>query len=225
MTTHLPMAVDAPDLAHRLVAGACPRCRSLSFTQLKAKRGTTLTTDRECKGCGTHYMTIPAPMSSTLRTGLQFSAVALILGGVLTGLIQLASTEGSARIGGGSFRLYGVLFSVMAGLSLLRMPQQTQEVREKRLKEYQASAGPDAPPPVELPRSPDVVVLSGLFGTLALVSPLVSSLLLAVGFGFLAIVFGAVALAQGHIKGLIGTILGLVGLIVWGLVFVFVFMG
>jgi hypothetical protein len=169
-------------------------------------------------------MTIPAPFSSTLRTAVQFSGVAVILGGVLAALIQLGSTAGPAGLGGGSFRLYGVIFSVMAGISMLRMPQQTQEVRDKRLKEYQASAGPDSPPPVELPRSPDVVVLSGLFGTLALVSPLVSSLFLALAFGLLAIVFGAVALAQGHYKGLIGTILGVVGLIVWGLVFVFVFM-
>src|SRR5262249_19889928 len=140
-------------------------------------------------------------------------------------LLQLASTSGPAGMGSGSFRLYGVMFSVMAGISLLGMPQQTQELRKKRLKEYQASAPPDAPPPVELPRSPDVVVLSGLFGTLALVSPLISSLLLALAFGPLAIVFGAIALAQGHRKGLIGTILGVVGLIVWGLVSVFVFMG
>jgi hypothetical protein len=100
-----------------------------------------------------------------------------------------------------------------------------RELREKRLKEYQASVGPDSPPPVELPRSPDVVVLSGLFGTLALVSPLVSSLLLVLLFGPLAIVFGVIALAQGHRKGLIGTVLGVVGLIVWELVFVFVFRG
>ena len=219
------MTVDSPDVAHRLVAGACPRCGSPSFKQLKANRGTALTADRECKGCGTHYMTIPAPFSSTLRTAVQFSGVAVILGGVLAALIQLGLTAGPAGLGGGSFRLYGVIFSVMAGISMLRMPQQTQELREKRLKAYEASAGPDAPPPVELPRSPDVVVLSGLYGTLALVSPLVSTLFLALAFGLLAIVFGAFALAQGHYKGLIGTALGVVGLIVWGLVFVFVFMG
>jgi len=225
MTAHLPRTVCAPDAAHRLVAGACPRCGSTAFKQLKAKRGTTLTNDRECKDCGTHYMTIPAPVSSAVRTAMQFSGVMVILGGILAALLQLALTSGSAGVGGGSFRLYGVIFSVMAGMSLLRMPQQTQELREKRLKEYLASASPDSPPPVELPRSPDVVFLSGLFGTLALVVPLVSSLFLALAFGPLAIVFGAVALAQGHRKGLIGTILGVVGLVGWGLLFVFVFLG
>src|SRR5262249_8253341 len=137
----------------------------------------------------------------------------------------LGSTAGPAGLGGGSFRLYGVIFSVMAGISMLGTPRQTQELREKRLKEYQASAGPDAPPPGQPPPAPGVGGLSGPVGALALVSPLVSSLLLALAFGPLAVVFGAIALAQGHRKGLIGTILGVVGLVVWGLVFGFVFMG
>ncbi len=111
------------------------------------------------------------------------------------------------------------------GVNLLHMPQQMQQRREKRLKEYQASTPPGAPPPVEIPRPPDAVFLSTLFGTLALVSPLISSLLMVVLFGPAAVVCGIVALAQGHLKGLFGMVLGVVGLIAWGSLFLYFFQG
>jgi transcription elongation factor Elf1 len=134
MTADLPMTVDVADVTFRLVAGTCPRCGSPSFTKLKAKRGTTLTYDRECSMCGTRCMTIPAQESSIVQIAFQLSGVAVILGGVLAALIQLALTAGPARLGGGSFRLYGVLFSVMAGSRMFLLPQQMRELREKRLK-------------------------------------------------------------------------------------------
>jgi hypothetical protein len=209
---------------HRPVAGACPRCGSASFKRVKAERGTALKNDRECKECGTPYTTIPAPMSSTVRAAMYASGALLILGGAVAVLVRLAEVQVPGGRGATSFPLYVVLFSVLLGYRVLSAPQQTQQLREKRLNEHQASAPPGAPPPVELPRLPDMVSLSMIFGALALTSPLVSLLLLVVVFGPAAVVCGVVALAQGHLKGLIGMALGVVGLIVWGLVFIHFFL-
>jgi hypothetical protein len=193
---------------------------------VKEKRGTVLLKDdRVCKACGNPYTTIPAPMSITARTGMYVSGVLLILGGIGPLLVRLADVPAPGGIGAPSFPLYVVFFSIAAGWKVLSWPHQTKELREKRLKEHQASALPDAPPPVELPQPPDMVFLSLMFGLLALLSPLFSSLLLAVAFGPLAIVCGVVALCQGHFKGLIGMVLGVAGLFVWGAVFFYFFQG
>jgi uncharacterized membrane protein HdeD (DUF308 family) len=181
------------------------------------ERGAVLTSDRQCKACGTRYLTVPAPISGAVQAAMYVSGVVLILGGVLAAVLQLAA----------SFPLYRVflcvIFSVPMGVKELGLPAQIQQEREKRLKQYQASAPPGAPPLVEIPRPPDMVLVSGQFGILALVAPLVSSLLTVVVFGPAAVVCGAVALSQGHLKGLIGFLLGAAGLIVWGLVFVYFF--
>ena len=225
-TDQRPMPARAPYMEER-PAGTCPRCGSASFTRLKMKQGTGLTNDRECKECGTPYPTIAAPMSSTVQTAMYVSGVVFLLGGVLMGLVWLAAMQGAMRGGSPSVSPLGVFFSLLMGANLLRMPQQMQQRREKRLKEYQvlASVSPGATPPVEIPRPPDAVFLSTLFGTLSLLSPLISSLLMVVLFGPAAVVCGIVALAQGHLKGLIGLLLGVVSTIVWGLVFVYFFQG
>jgi hypothetical protein len=219
------MTVNAPLLDHRPVAGTCPQCGSASFRQMKVKRGTALTNDRECKECGTPYTTIPAPMSNTVQTAMYVSGGVFLLAGALMGLVSLAGMQGPMRGGSPSVSLYGVVFSLLMGVNLLRTPQRIQQQREKRLKEYQASAPPGAPPPVEKPRPPDAVFLSTLFGTLSMLAPLISSLLMVAVFGPAAVVCGMVALSQGHLKGLIGIGLGVVSLIVWGLVFVYFFQG
>jgi hypothetical protein len=234
------MAMNAPLREHHVVVGTCPRCGSTAFTKLRAKRKTADTNDRECKDCGTRYTTIPAPLSSTVQTAMYASGVALIGAGVQLAVLWLAAMQGPGRMSGATYPLYGVFFSVMAcatyplygvffsvmaGIRVLRMPQQAQQFREKRLKEYHASAPPGAPPAVEMPRVPDMVFLSGLFGTLALAAPLFSSLLMVVLFGPAGVVCGVVALSQGHLKGLIGLVLAVVGLIVWGLLLVCFFQG
>jgi hypothetical protein len=150
---------------------------------------------------------------------MYISGALLILGGILAILVRLADVRVPGGIGASSFPLWSVLFSVLLGYRLISIPQQTDQLREKRLKQYQASALPDTPPPVEIPRSPDMVFLSVMFGTLALTSPLVSVLLLVILFGPAAVVCGVIALGQGHLKGLVGIVLGLLGLIVWGAVF------
>src|SRR5262249_54448058 len=119
--------------------------------------------------------------------------------------------------------LYGVFFSAMMGFAMLRMPEQARQLREKRLREYQATAPPGTPPPVEVTRLPDTVAIGILYGAMALAAPLGSSLLTVVVFGPTAVVCGIAALAQGHVKGLIGLGLGAAGLIVWGAVAFFLF--
>jgi hypothetical protein len=114
---------------------------------------------------------------------------------------------------------------VLLGFRMLTTPRRTEELREKRLEDYQTFAPPGALPTLEIPRPPDMVFLSGMFGILSLTSPLVSSLLLAMLFGPAALVCGVVALCQGHLKGLIGVVLGVAGLIVWGAVSLYVFRG
>lgn len=217
VTDQRPMTVSAPLWDHPPAAGTCPQCGSSSFTRVNRN-------DRECKECGIHYTTIPAPMSSSVAVAMYASGVLLLLGGVMAVFIRLAQAHGPG-VSGAGFSWYGILFSVMMAFGVMRMPQQTQQLREKRLKEYQKSAPPGAPPPVELPRLPDTVSVSILFGTLSLISPLVSSLLLVLLFAPAAVVCGLVALTLGHFKGLIGVVLGIVSLIVWGLVFVYLFQG
>jgi hypothetical protein len=156
---------------------------------------------------------IPAPLSKTVQTAMYASGVVCLLGAALAGLVWLG-TGGRAGFGGS----FSTFLQLGIGVALLRSPSQIQQLREKRLKEYQEFAPPGAPPPVEKSRGPDVVVLGGLFGLLSLVS-------VAVVFGPAAIVCGIVALAQGHLKGLIGMALGVAGLIGWGVVFVYLFQG
>ena len=212
------MTVNAPLIVHRPLAATCPCCGTASFTQVKGERGTTPTTDRQCKGCGTRYMTIPALMSSTAQTAMYVSGVVCLLAGVLSGLVWLAGMQGRLQGGSLSAPLYGIILQVMIGFSLLRGPERMQQLREKRLEDYQTSTPPGTPPPVEIPRPPDVVFMSTMFGYLSLVS-------VAPVFGLAALCCGIVALTQGHLKGLIGMALGVVGLVIWGLVFVYFFQG
>jgi predicted RNA-binding Zn-ribbon protein involved in translation (DUF1610 family) len=165
--------------------------------------------------------TIPGPLSQTVQTAMYLSGVLCLLGCVVSGLVWLAGVQGRMKSGSLSAPLYGVIFQAMIGLSMLRMPDRIQQLREKRLAEYRASASPGAPPPVETPRPPDAVFLGTIFGILSLFS----AGAVAVLFGPAAIVCGLVALAHGRLKGLIGFGLGVVSLIVWGLVFVYFFQG
>jgi hypothetical protein len=110
-------------------------------------------------------------------------------------------------------------------VQVLSMPNRTRQLREKRLREYLASAPPGAPPPVEIPGPPDTVSLSVLFGILSVAAPLVSSLLVVVVFGPAAVVCGLAAIAQGRLKGLIGLALGVVSLTVCGLIFFLLLQG
>jgi hypothetical protein len=222
VTDWRPSPLSAPLGFHRPAPGTCPRCGSASFKRVKAKSETVLENDRVCKGCGSPYTTIPAPMSITVRTGMYVSGVLLILGGIGPLLVRLADVPAPGGIGAPSFPLYLVFISIAAGWTVLNLPYQTHALREKRLKKHQASALPDTPPPVELPRTPDMVLLSELFGILALFSPLYSSLLVLVALGPAAVVCGLIALCQGHVKGLIGLLLGVVGLIVWGAAFLYI---
>jgi len=217
------MLTDTDD---RPAAAACPRCGCAAFKQLKAERGAVLTTDRECKECGARYMTVPAPLSTALQAGMYAVGVVFILSGALAGLLGLAAMQGPAGMRpAGIAPLYGVVFTVIWGFSILNMPQRMRQAREGRLKAYQESAPPGGPPPVELPRPADMVVLCILLGAMALVAPLGSSLLTEVVFGPAAVVCGAVAVAQGHLRGLIGLALGLVSLIVWAWVFGYFILG
>ena len=225
VTDRRASARSEPLGGHRPAPGTCPRCGSAAFKRLKAQQGTALKNDRECKECGTPYMTIPAAISITARTAMYMSGALLILGGILVVLVRLTDVQGPGGIGVSSVPLYAVFFSVFMGFSVINLPQQTHQLREKRLKEYQASALPDTPPLVEMPQPPDMVSLSLMFGILALTSPLVSALLLVILFGPAALVCGVVALCQGHLKGLVGMGLGILGLIVWGAVFLYFFQG
>jgi hypothetical protein len=217
---------------------------------VKADPVTAFPYERECKECGTRYTTIPAAPSSTVRTAAYVSGAVLMLGGVLA---WLHSTVAIPALGGrgfasflflldrafpmdvaipalggrgfSSFSMLGLFLSLIAGFTILRTPGRVQELREKLFKEYQASAPLGAPPPVELPRDPDMVVLSVIVGLFSLGFPLVAPLLMGVLFGPAAVVWGVVALSQGHFKGLIGLVLGVVSLIVWGSVFVYFFQG
>jgi hypothetical protein len=214
--------LDATVTHQRPAAEGCPRCGSTAFTRVKPAKGTVLTADRQCQACGTHYLTIPAPMSEAERAAVYTSGVVLILGGVLAAVLQLAAMQGPG-LPRPTFQLYGVIFSFIVGAGMFRLPHELQEQREKRWQDYKASAPADAPPPVEVSRPPDAVSISILFGTLSLAAPLVSALLTVVVFGPAALVSGAVAMMRGHAKGLIGFLLGAAGLTVWGLVFVFIF--
>jgi hypothetical protein len=221
LTNKLPATgFDAAAIGHRLAGNGCPCCGSTAFTQMKPVKGALVTADRQCKTCGAGYLTIPAPVSGTLQAAMYTCGAVLILGGLLAAGLQLAATQGPGPLRP-TFHLYGVIFSLMVGFNMFRLPHQIQEHREKRWQDYKASAPPDAPPPVELSRAPDAVSLSILFGTLSLAAPLFSSLLTVVVFGPAALVSGAVAVAQGHAKGVVGLLLGAAGLTVWGLVFVF----
>jgi hypothetical protein len=168
-------------------------------------------------------------MSITARTAMYISGALLILMGlmgILAVLVRL-SVQGPGGIAVLQSSLYAVFLPVLVGFtgfSLIRMPQRTDQLREQRLEEYQASALPDSPPPVEMPQPPDMVFLSVMFGILALASPFLS-LLLVIPFGPAALVCGIVALCQGHLKGLIGLALGVAGLILWGAVFLYIFPG
>jgi hypothetical protein len=163
-------------------------------------------------------------MSITVQVALYVSGALLILGGILP--LVLARLMDMPAPGGSAFSsspLLSIFFSLLVGCRMLNAPRQLQQLREKRWKEYQTSAPPDTPPPVEIPQLPDMAVLSVIFGSLALTSPLVASLLLVVLFGPPAVVCGVVALCQGHLKGLLGMGLGAAGLIVWGALFVYLF--
>jgi hypothetical protein len=225
-----PWDISAPLGVHRPAPGACPRCGSTAFKRLKAQQGTALDEDRarddrECKECGTRYTIIPAPMSITVRTAMYMSGALLLLGGILAVFVRLTDMQGPGGMGVSSFSLYTVFFSVLVGFRLITMPQQRHQLRDKCIKEYQASASPDAPRPVEMPELPDMVFLSVIFGILALASPCISALLLVILFGPAALVCGVHALFQGHLKGLIGIVLAIVSLIVWGAVFLYFFLG
>jgi hypothetical protein len=161
---------------------------------------------------------IPAALSGTVQTAMYASGGVLLSFGVLSGLLWLGDAPGASRGGFPRVPIYAVWYSLLVGVGLLSMPRQIQQQRDKRMKEHKASAPRGAPPPAELPRPPDSVFLSTMFGVLAMFS-------VAVVFGPAAIVCGIVAVTEGHLKGLIGTTLGLVGLIVWGLVFVYFLQG
>jgi hypothetical protein len=160
--------------------------------------------------------TIPAPLSQTVQTAMYVSGVLCLLGGALAGLAWFSAGERA-----GFAASFSTVLQLMMGVTVLRTPERMQQQRKKRLKDYQASAPPGAPPPVEKPRPPDAVFLSTIFGILSLFS----AGAVAVLFGPAAVVCGMVALSQGHLKGLIGIGLGVVSLIVWGLVFVYFFQG
>jgi hypothetical protein len=202
---------------HRPAPGTCPRCGAAAFKRLKPQKGIALKNDRECKACGTPYLTIPAEMSITEQTASYLSGGLLILGSILDAAVQLADVHGLGRSG-----MYRIFFSVLAASAALKMPRQLREQREERLSEYYASALPGTPPPVELPRA-EMEFLSVLFGIDALISPLISSLLLVILFAPAALVCGVVALCQGHRKALWGMVLALTALIVWGAVFRYCF--
>jgi hypothetical protein len=208
---------------HCPAPAACPQCGSAAFKRLKTQSATAFKNDRQCKQCGTGYATIPAPPSIIVRAAMYASGAALIGGGILVILVQLADTGGPGGMGLSCSPLYAVILSVLAGIRVISMPQQRLQLRAKRFRQYQASARPDTPPLVALPQPPDMVVLSVLFGALALASPLVSALLLVVLFGPAALICGVVALCQGHLKGLVGMALAVLGLLVWGAVFLFLF--
>jgi hypothetical protein len=217
------MLTDTDD---RPAAAACPRCGSASFKRLKAERGAKLTMDRECKECGARYLTVPAPLSTTLQVAMYAIGVVFILSGALAGLARLAAMQGPGGTRPAGFApLYGVVFTVIWGFGILGTPTRLRESREERLKRYQASAPPGAPPPVELPPPADMVFLCIMLGGMALIAPLGSSLLTVAVFGPAAVVCGALAVAQGHLPGLIGLALGLVSLIVWGWVFGYFILG
>jgi DNA-directed RNA polymerase subunit RPC12/RpoP len=218
------LGFDAAATNRRPAGQGCPRCGATAFTRLKPVKGTALTADRKCQACGTRYLTIPASMSGAMQAAVYTSGVVLILAGVLAAVLWLAGMEGPG-VPRPTFQLYGVLFSFMMAFNMFSWPQQDQQQREKRWQDYKASAPADAPPPVEMSRSPDAVSISILFGALALTAPLISTLLTVLVFGPAAIVCGVIALAQGHLKGLIGMVLGVVGLIVWLLVFGYFFTG
>lgn len=210
----------APDL--RSAGGGCPHCGASEFTRVKPIKGAVVTIDRQCKACGTCYLTIPAPVSGAVQAAMFTSGLVVILGGILAVVLQLAAMpeEGLPRTT--SFQWYGVIFSFVAGFGMIRTPNKLQQQREKRWQDYKAAAPPNSPPPVEISRQPDAVFISILFGAMSLAAPLVSALLTVVVFGPAAIVCGAVALLQGHVKGLIGFLLGAAGLIIWGLAFFFI---
>jgi hypothetical protein len=216
------MTTSAPLIHHRSAPGTCPRCGSASFKRVKAERETALKYDRECKECGTRYMTVPAPMSDTVQAAIYVSGVMVLFSGIMAGLVWLAEMQlpGGMRPG-----LYSCILPLLMAFSVLRMPRRQQQLREKSLKEYEAAAPPNAPPPVELPPAPDMVYLSVIFGAFSLAALLAAPLFMVVLFGLAAIVCGILALAQGHLKGLIGLVLGVVGLIAGGLVFVYFFLG
>jgi hypothetical protein len=219
ITDRPALAVSEPLEFHRPAPGTCPRCGSAAFKRLNAKKGTALKNDRECKGCGKPYRTFLAPLSDTARMAMYISGALVILGGVLPALAHLTGLRGPGGIEAPSFPWYFVMFSVLLGFQIFSMPWRTDQSREQRLKEYRASALPDTPPPVEVPRPPDMVFLSVMFGILALTTPLIASMLMAMLFGPPAVVCGLIALGQGHLKGLVGLVLGLLGLIVWGALF------
>jgi hypothetical protein len=165
-------------------------------------------------------------MSLTIQVAMYAIGVVFILSGVLAGLVRLSLMLGpGGMMAAGSSSCYSVIFSMMTGFGILVMPQRERQQREERLKAYQASAPPDAPPPVELPPPADTVFLCIMLGGLALIAPLASSLLTVAVFGPAAIVCGVIALSLGHLKGLIGMVLGVISLIVWGLVVVYIFPG
>jgi hypothetical protein len=224
ITDRRASAMSEPLELPRPAPGTCPRCGSVAFKQVKAKQGILLKNDRKCKGCGNPYTTVPALLSSTVQAALYVSGALQILGVILPlVLARLIDMPAPGGRGLSSLPLWSIFISLLVGYRMLSAPWQTQQLREKRLKEYRTSAPPDTPPPVEIPRPPDMVFLSVLFGLQALTSPLVASLLLVVLFGPPAVVCGVVALCQGHLKGLIGMGLGAAGLTVWGALFFYLF--
>jgi hypothetical protein len=181
--------------------------------------------DRECKECGARYMTVPASMSITMQVGMYAIGVLFILSGALAAVVRLSAMQGPGGWRVVEPALRAIVISVVVGSGALSLPHQMRKQREESLKEYQASAPPGAPPPVEMPPPADMVFLCIMLGGMALTAPLFSSLLTVVVFGPAAIVCGVIALAQGHLKGLIGMALGVVGLIVWGWVFGYFILG
>ena len=135
------------------------------------------------------------------------------------GLVRLSEMQGPGGWRVVEIALRSIVISVVVGSGALSLPHQMRKQREESLKEYQASAPPGAPPPVEMPPPADMVFLCIMLGGTALIAPLFSSLLTVVVFGPAAVVCGIVALAQGHLKGLVGMVLGIVGMIVWGMLF------
>src|SRR5262245_34150939 len=69
-TGERPMQDTLAATDQRPAGEGCPRCGSTAFTGVKPVKGTVLTADRQCKACGTRYLTIPASMSGAMQSAV-----------------------------------------------------------------------------------------------------------------------------------------------------------